>query len=413
MKKIKLIFHISLIISQLPIFLFAQDLNLAQAIGQALQNNRALKVGTYEIEISKTLQKSALEVAKTNFTWLGGQYNSLNFDNNFTISQALPLPAVWHRQSELYKAQTQSNELKYQITQNELIYQVKIAYYYAWYFQARQKLLQKSDSLYREFVKASSLRFKTGEGTLLEQTTAESQALEIQLQLTQNQANIRIYTTQLQTLLHATQDLQITDNQLLKKELQISESPEQVSQNPLLTYLKQQILVNEKSIAVEKSRLLPDLSLSYFNQSLIGTQNLKGQERFFGSNYRFQGFQMGLAVPIWAKAQRARVQASQIQEKLIETQVELTQKTLQGAFEQAIQEYLKFKAGLEYYEQNALKNADLILVQACKAYQSGEIGYLEYSQALHRVLSTQDNYLGMLNAHNQAVIRLEFLVGKD
>jgi heavy metal efflux system protein len=400
-----------LIISLLVTPVLAQNLTLEQAIQQALQNNRALKVGTYEIELSKTLQKSAFEVGKTNFMWLGGQYNSIRFDNNFTISQSLPLPQVWNRQSELYKSQTQSNELKYQITKNELIRQVKIAYYNAWYFQNRQKLLQKSDSLYNDFVKASTLRFKTGEGTLLEQTTAESQALEIKLQLTQNQANIAIYESQLQTLTHSNQKIQITDNQPFKRNLSLTTDSSLITQNPLLNYLKQQVLVSEKVILVEKSRLLPDLSLGYFNQSLIGTQNLNGQDRFFGGNYRFQGFQIGLALPLWAKAQRARVQTSQIQAKLAETQVELAQKTLQGEFEQATQEYLKLKAGLEFYDQSALKNADLILSQAQKAFRSGEIGYLEYSQALNRVLAIQDNYLMMLNGHNQAVIHLEFLMG--
>jgi heavy metal efflux system protein len=409
--KMLLNLFILLIISILPISLFAQELTLAKALELAWQNNRTLKAGMYEIEISRTLQKSAFEVGKTNLAWLAGQYNSLNFDNNFTISQSLPFPTAITKQRELYRAQTQSNELKYQITKNELAYQIKTAYYFWQYFGAKQKLLQKSDSLYADFVRASALRFKTGEGTLLEQTTAESQALEIKLQLAQNQASIAIYETQLQTLIHSNQKIQLTDNQLVKKDLTIAENTDPINQNPLLTYLKQQILVSEKNIAVEKSRLLPDLSLSYFNQSLIGTQNLNGQDRFFGGNYRFQGFQIGLALPIWAKAQRARVQASQIQEKLAETQVELAQKTLQGEFEQATQEYLKFKAGLEFYEQNALKNADLILSQAQKAYQKGEIGYLEYSQALHRVLSIQDNYLNILNAHNQAVIKLEFLAG--
>jgi cobalt-zinc-cadmium resistance protein CzcA len=410
-KKMPLNLFILLIISILPNLLFAQDFTLERAIEQALQNNRALKIGTYEIEISQALQKTAFEAGKTNFTWLGGQYNSLRFDNNFTISQNIPFPSVWIKQRELYRAQTQSNELKYQITQNELVYQVKVAYYFWQYFRAKQSLLQRSDSLYTDFVKASSLRFKTGEGNLLEKTTAESQALEIKLQLAQNQANIAIYETQLQTLIHSNQKLQTIDNQLVKRNLSLKEDSNQIAQNPLLNYLKQQILVSEKAISVEKSRLLPDLSLGYFNQSLIGIQNIQNEDRFFGSNYRFQGFQVGLALPIWAKAQRARVQASRIQQKLIENQAELTQRNLQGQFEQAVQEYLKQQAGLEFYETSALKNADLILNQARKAYQTGEIGYLEYSQALYRVLMIQDNYLNMLNAHNQAVIRLEFLIG--
>ena len=41
--------------------------------------------------------------------------------------------------------------------------------------------------------------------------------------------------------------------------------------NPELQALRAQIAVAEREIRVERSKLLPDFSVGYFNQSLVGT----------------------------------------------------------------------------------------------------------------------------------------------
>jgi cobalt-zinc-cadmium resistance protein CzcA len=85
---------------------------------------------------------------------------------------------------------------------------------------------------------------------------------------------------------------------------------------------------------------------------------------------------------------------------------------LKGAFEQAAQEFDKNQTSLNYYETSALKNADLILKQARKAYHGGEIGYIEYLQSIRSALLIKSNYLLSLNLYNQSIIKIEFLLGK-
>ena len=73
---------------------------------------------------------------------------------------------------------------------------------------------------------------------------------------------------------------------------------------------------------------------------------------------------------------------------------------------------MKNKNTLDYYEKNALLNADLIIKQADKGFKSGEIGYVEYLQGLKSALAVKSGYLLGLNQYNQSVITLEFLLGK-
>ncbi len=120
---------------------------------------------------------------------------------------------------------------------------------------------------------------------------------------------------------------------------------------------------------------------------------------------------VGVAFPLWAKPQLARIKANEANKNAAQASFELYQKNLQGQYEQVFQEYQKFKNSIEYYEKNALPTADIISQNALKNYQSGNIGYIEFSQGLNRVLVIQNNYLTILSQYNQSIINIEFLIG--
>jgi heavy metal efflux system protein len=182
--------------------------------------------------------------------------------------------------------------------------------------------------------------------------------------------------------------------------------------NPQLQLARQQVKITEQETRVERNRLMPDFSIGYFNQTLIGYQNTTGQDIFYGKSSRFHGFSIGMAVPLWFAPQTARVKAASYLEQATRHSAEHFQTTLTGDYEQALRELNKNLASLSYYESSALKNADLILEQARKAYRAGEIGYLEYLQSLRSGISIKTNYLQALNQYNLSIIKVEYLSGK-
>ena len=94
-----------------------------------------------------------------------------------------------------------------------------------------------------------------------------------------------------------------------------------------------------------------------------------------------------------------------------ENNYRLLQHNLQAQYRQALQAYEKDKRSLEYYENTALPNAQLILQQGQKAFRSGDVGYVEYLQAIKTGNELQLNYLDQLNQYNQSVLRLLWLSG--
>jgi cobalt-zinc-cadmium resistance protein CzcA len=397
-----------------------QHITLDQALETALRNNAGIRAGQYGIEQQRSLRKATSDLGNTTLTYTGGQYNSIYSDNQFNLSQTLPFPTTLARQGALARSRVQSAELQLAVTRNELIFQVKAAYYQLAYHHARQSLLQRQDSLYANFARASGLRYKTGESNLLEKATAESALYEVRTLLTQNEADIRIYQSQLQTLLNAAEPITIAEVGLSKQPFRtdtLSPANEAPATQPNLALARQQVEVNRRNQEWERSRLMPEIMLGYFNQSLIGFQNTSGYagatERYFDGRTRFTGFSAGISFPLWFRPQAARIQAAGLGRRVAQAQAELAQKNWQGQYNQAIQQYQKYQQSVDYYEQNALPQAEFILQNAQKAFRGGDIGYVEYLQGLNRALSIQTTYLDILNQHNQAVIELEFLRGEE
>ena len=78
---------------------------------------------------------------------------------------------------------------------------------------------------------------------------------------------------------------------------------------------------------------------------------------------------------------------------------------------QKVEEYDFWQQHLAYYRSTALPNAELIVFNASKSYQNGEIEYVEYLQALQTALESKKGYINTVNNLNQTIISIEFLLG--
>ena len=389
-----------------------QLLTLEQAIESALQKNEGVQAARYNIESQKALKKTGFDLPKTNVSLLYGQYNSYaKNDNNLTVTQTIPFTA-FGSQGALNRSLVASSELKKAATENELIFQVKQVYYQLAFLRAKQKLLEQQDSIYGGFLKAASLRYKTGEANLLEQATAESQRNEVRNLLSKNQADQLVIRNQLKTLINSEELPDITDAEL--NQISFSNTPDSVAvqANPSARYMQQQMQVAKDEKKVEAAKAAPEVMLGFFTQTLIGIQDAEsGSGAIASSSDRFTGFQVGLSIPLWFVPQQGRVKAAEYNRQAAESNYQYYHKTLQGQYQQAMQEYTKNKNSLEYYTTSALPNAELILKQTLLAFSNGEIGYAEYLLGVQKAIAIKEGHLQTLNDYNQSIIYIEFLSG--
>ena len=183
-------------------------------------------------------------------------------------------------------------------------------------------------------------------------------------------------------------------------------------QNPSLGYIRQQVEVSHFEKKLERSQMMPDLNVGYFSQTIIGTQDINGTPKTFGDDYRFNGIQAGITVPLWFPSYTSRTKAAKINEQIARNDAEYFSRSVAGNYQTLLDEYGKFSSSVDYYEKQAVPEADLIIEQANLSYKAGALDYLEYVLTISRALVIRQNYIDALNNCNQTVISLEYITGK-
>ena len=389
-----------------------RELTLEQAIEMALQNNNRIKIAQYDIDVEETGKYGAITIPKTEFSYSSGEFNTTTIkDNLYGVTQRINFPTVYTSQFKLAKARVKSSEQLKVIAENELIADVKSAYLRYVFLMENKQLLQRQDSLYSNLNRSSSMRYKTGESTKLESVTSATQSMQIKNKLQQNEADLRIAKRRLQVVLNTNDNISVIDAELVPREIDLDIESQSVGQSPLYVYLKQQLAVRKRETNVERNNVLPDIMFGYNSQTFIGNQFVNGQDIQYDSGDRFSYFQVGVAIPIFPGGHRSKIKAAKIEEDIAQSQIELNQTQLEGELQNLLQEYYKLQGTLNYYQNEALPQAELIIDNSEKSFKSGNVSYAQYLQNLTLANSIQTEYLNTLYQYNQSIIVIEALLG--
>lgn len=385
------------------------ELTLEDAIGQARKFNLSIASAVSDVEAQRQLKKTGFDLPKTSTMLMYGQYNSIRQDNNITITQSIPF-TVFGSKAAVNRSLLVSSELRKAATENELVYQVKQTYFLLAYSMARQDLLLQQDSIYEGFLKAASVRYRAGEGKLLEQATAETQRNETRNQLMLNEADINVLRTRLKTLINSAGVPSLPRNAFVEVDLKDVPDSTMLALNPGLAFQRQQVDVALGQKKFEKASMAPDLTIGYFNQTLIDVVNPENGTLATKSD-RFTGFQAGISIPLWFAPHQGRIKAAEYRRQSAEQTYQYERVRLTGQLQEASQRFAKSRNSLQYYKESALPNANLILSQAQAAFRGGDIGYAEYLLSVRNALAIKDSYLLTLSEYNQSIIYIEFLSG--
>ena len=312
---------------------------------------------------------------------------------------------------KLANANIRSSKLQHTVSQIEIATQVKQIYWKYTFLKSKQRLLVYQDSLYNGFLRAAELRANSGETNRLEMITARSQSLEIKNQLFQVNSDLEINGLNLMVLLNSKSVL-IPSDEAVNKITALNFDSISIVQNPYLGYINQQVEVSVIEKKLERSQMLPDLNIGYFSQTIIGSQDVNGASKNFGKGDRFTGIQAGISVPLWITPYTSRTKAAKISENIAVTNAENYTKSLTGNYQSLLAEYRKYSATVDYYEKQAVPEADLIIDQATRSYKAGALDYLDYVLTLNRALEIRQNYLEAINSFNQTIISIEYITGK-
>ena len=388
-------------------------LTVEDAVSLALKNNLQMQSQQFNVESYSKLKNSFFELPKTTINYQYGQYNSIQKDNGIIIQQSIPFPTYFLAKSNLYKAELQGSQFQQQISANEITAQVKLNYYQILYLQTVNTDLIQLDSLYKVFVRVAALRYSTGETNLLEKTTAETKQGELNLMLKQNETDLIAVKSTLKMLLNTAEEFTIESSSTFSPlTINAAFDTTMIANNPSLKRLYQQAIIAEKNRKVETAQTLPDINVGYFNQSIIGFQNVNGTDVYFDKSNRFNSFIVGVTIPLTFFSNTQKVKSLTFKQQALQKEADneklVLQLELQNVFAQYNQNLLQYN----YYKSQALINAETIITTATLGFSSGEIDYLEYANALQNATNIKLGYLKSINQLNQSIVNINFLISK-
>jgi heavy metal efflux system protein len=393
--------------SQIP-----RKIELHDAIRMALDSNLSVKSAALTVDMKKALRGSAIDLPKTIIEGQYGQFNSFTNDNSFTVSQGFEFPTVYSTRYKLANANIRNSEILHSISKLETATQVKQVYWQLVYLISKQKLLLYQDSLYTGFYRAAELRAVAGETNRLEMITAKSLSMEIKNHLQQVASDISSTGRKLMILTNSRSPLLSSLEAITRIDRSFNADSATVSRNPSLNYARHQVEISRIEKKLERNQMLPDLEVGYFSQTIIGTQDVDGSPRSFGKDFRFSGVQAGISIPLWIAPYTSRAKAAKITENIAGNDAANFELTMNGTLQSLKDDFKKYTSSVDYYEQQAIPEAELIIDQATRSYKAGALDYLDYIMALNRALDIREEYLDALNSLNQTVVSLDYISGK-
>ena len=180
----------------------------------------------------------------------------------------------------------------------------------------------------------------------------------------------------------------------------------------MLGLYRNQVRIAEIDRKLQRSQMMPDFSVGYYSQTMIGSQDVNGVPRTFDASNRFNSFQAGISIPIWIVPYTARSKAAGLKQEAVQAELEDYSRSLVTSFSNLVDEYRKYSSSVRFYETEAVPEANMIIRQATLSYKAGALDYIDYITTLNRALEIRHNYLDAINSCNQAIISIEHITGK-
>lgn len=274
-----------------------------------------------KVNQSEQLVGSAFNLDKTQVYY---SYDQNNIAENglplrvFGVSQSLQFPTIYGAQRKVEKQKVALTTQQFKLNERALTKEVYKAYYEVVYSNSLVKQYTYLDSLYGQFAKAATKRYEVGETNLLEKLTAETKQKEIAIALAQARENVSKAYTMLNQWVQSDSLITVAEDELPRLTLKALN----ITEHPGMLYYDSAEKLAASSLSLERQKLLPDINLSVFQ----GTNN--------GVNARnYNGFQVGLAVPLWFGANKSKINAAKTETMIVANEFENYKIQLQSKYD--------------------------------------------------------------------------------
>ena len=388
-----------------------RKVSLQECINMALEKNPQMQVANKSVERAKALQGTAWEIDKTELSLSQDPTSGGSPDNALSLSQSIEFPTYYIARHKQLKAETQAERSKAAVVRLSLENDVKAAYYQAVYQVERLRVLESQDSLLAQYRTLAEKRYKAGETRQLELLSAERLQRENKMEVLAAHNELEIAQLLLSRLVGSVEMVEPKEDSLLP--LDWKQASYNYSQTPDGQYSADRLKASEQAVRVAKNGFAPSLSLSLRNQLVISSWNPYDQDRsrFDGGN--FMGFEVGVGIPLFYGATRAKVKAARKEREMIALEIKEQEQLRQQEYLSALSRMNAAYVRYTNYNEEGRERSDKMAEQGLLEYSQGEISYLEYMNVLQESIDLRLKRASALNDYNQCVLVMEKLCGRQ
>lgn len=388
-----------------------RKVSLQECINMALEKNPQMQVANKSVERAKALQGTAWEIDKTELSLSQDPTSGGSPDNALSLSQSIEFPTYYIARHKQLKAETQAERSKAAVVRLSLENDVKAAYYQAVYQAERLRVLESQDSLLAQYRTLAEKRYKAGETRQLELLSAERLQRENKMEVLAAHNELETAQLLLSRLVGSVETVEPKEDSLFP--LDWKQASYNYSQTPDGQYSADRLKVSEQAVRVAKNGFAPSLSLSLRNQLVISSWNPYDQDRsrFDGGN--FMGFEVGVGIPLFYGATRAKLKAARKEREIVALEIKEQEQLRQQEYLSALSRMNAAYVRYTYYNEEGRLRSDKMAEQGLLEYSQGEISYLEYMNVLQESIDLRLKRASALNDYNQCVLVIEKLCGRQ
>ena len=253
--------------------------------------------------------------------------------------------------------------------------------------------------IYENFLVTAEKKYEAGETSNLEVLGAKVNRIKFENEIKNLESGIKTVRSEIKTLMNTDyeitpeEELSFTEHKLNRMEL-LSKASGNNADLRILNFQKEKF---SNKISLSKGELLPDISFKYYRQKLLGDDN-------------YWGMEVGLGIPLWFWGmQSGNIKESNYEYKIATSEEDAFRKNLENEVNKTFEEYENNLRQVKFFSEDAMKETDEILRQSSLSYEQGEIGYVEYLQALNIAYEARTQYLNSIYNYYSSIIKLEKL----
>lgn len=356
------------ILISIIVFFASFSLNAQNSVVTVLkaveENNTTLKALKETTKAQKLENKTGIYLSnpEVEFNYLWGNPSAIGNRTDFNISQTFDIPTITGMKRKMADERNGLVEWQYKAERMNILLEAKQYCIELIYFNALKKELEIRLQHAETIASGYQNRLNSGDANKLEFNKAQLSLSTITGEMARIDVERNTLLSQLKRL-NGGLDISMDDYRFDQEQLPLNFDDwyQQAEQkNPILAYVKQEVLVSQKQVSLTKAKGLPTFSAGYMSENVVGQ--------------RFQGLALGVSVPLWENKNRVK----QAKTAVVAAQARETDSKQQFYNQLQIQynRALGLKNTAEAYRKSLTMTNSTELLK--KALDAGEISLLNY-----------------------------------